>query len=74
MAKRGSDADSRIFFDELVSLTKSRLRAAGAIRLEDRQASPIPFSKTVGHCPISSAQSVGKEPKGFGSSTTRHAA
>jgi hypothetical protein len=36
MAKRGSDADSRIFFEELVSLTASRLRATGAIRLEDR--------------------------------------
>ena len=36
MPKRGSDADSRIFFDELVSLTASRLRATGAIRLEDR--------------------------------------
>jgi hypothetical protein len=37
MAKRGSDADSRVFFDELVSLTASRLRATGAIRLEDRR-------------------------------------
>jgi len=37
MAKRGIDADSRIFFDELESLGVSRLRAAGAIRLEDRQ-------------------------------------
>jgi hypothetical protein len=36
MAKRGRDADSRIFFDELVSLAASRLRATGAIRLEDR--------------------------------------
>jgi hypothetical protein len=36
MPKRGSDADHRIFFDELVSLTASRLRATGAIRLEDR--------------------------------------
>jgi hypothetical protein len=36
MAKRGSDADSRIFFDELVSLGVSRLRATGAIKLEDR--------------------------------------
>ena len=36
MPKRGSDADSRIFFDELVSLTASRLKATGAIRLEDR--------------------------------------
>jgi hypothetical protein len=37
MPKRGSDADSRIFFDELQSLTASRLRATGAIRLEDRE-------------------------------------
>jgi hypothetical protein len=36
MPKRGSDADSRIFFDELTSLTASRLRAEGAIRLQDR--------------------------------------
>ena len=36
MPKRGNDADSRIFFDELVSLTASRLKATGAIRLEDR--------------------------------------
>ena len=36
MPKRGSDADSRIFFDQLVTLTASRLRATGAIRLEDR--------------------------------------
>ena len=37
MPKRGSDADSRIFFDEVVSLTASRLRATGAIRMEHRQ-------------------------------------
>jgi hypothetical protein len=36
MSKRRSDAGSRTFFDELVSLTASRLRASGAIRLEDR--------------------------------------
>jgi hypothetical protein len=42
MPKRGIDADSRIFFDGLVSLTASRLKAAGAIRLEDRQIL-IPF-------------------------------
>jgi hypothetical protein len=36
MPKRGSDADRHIFFDELVSLTASRLKATGAIRLEDR--------------------------------------
>ena len=38
MPKRGIDADHRIFFDELVSLAASRLRATDAIRLEDRQA------------------------------------
>jgi hypothetical protein len=37
MPKRGSDADSRIFFDALESIAASRLRATGAIRLEDRQ-------------------------------------
>jgi hypothetical protein len=37
MSKRGIDADSRIFFDQLVSVGVSRLRATGAIRLEDRQ-------------------------------------
>ena len=36
MPKRGSDADRRVFFDELLSLTASRLKASGAIRLEDR--------------------------------------
>jgi hypothetical protein len=36
MPKRGSDADSRIFFDQLLTLGVSRLRATGAIRLEDR--------------------------------------
>jgi hypothetical protein len=36
MPKRGSDAHSRIFFDELASMGVSRLRATGAIRLEDR--------------------------------------
>ena len=34
--KRGSDADGRVFFDELVSLDAARLKATGAIRLEDR--------------------------------------
>jgi hypothetical protein len=42
MPKRGSDADHRIFFDQLVSVGVSRLKASGAIRLEDRQAL-IPF-------------------------------
>jgi len=36
MPKRGSDADRRIFFDELVSVGVSRLRATGAIRLDDQ--------------------------------------
>jgi hypothetical protein len=36
MPKRGSNADRRVFFDELLSLTASRLKASGAIRLEDR--------------------------------------
>ena len=36
MPKRAIDAGSRIFFDELVSVGVSRLRATGAIRLEDR--------------------------------------
>jgi hypothetical protein len=37
MPKRAIDAASRIFFDGLVSLASSRLKATGAIRLEDRQ-------------------------------------
>jgi hypothetical protein len=37
MPKRGIDAHSRVFFDELVGLAASRLRATGAIRMEDRQ-------------------------------------
>jgi hypothetical protein len=44
MPKRGSDADSRIFFDELVSVGISRLKATGRVRLEDRQAL-IPFGE-----------------------------
>ena len=36
MPKRGIDADGRVFFDELVSLDAARLKATGAIRLEDR--------------------------------------
>jgi hypothetical protein len=36
MPKRGSEADHRIFFDQLASFTASRLKATGAIRLEDR--------------------------------------
>ena len=44
MPKRGSDADNRIFFDELVSVATSRLKATGAIRLEDQWAR-IPFGE-----------------------------
>jgi hypothetical protein len=44
MPKRGSDADRRVFFDELVSVGVSRLRARGVIRLEDRQV-VIPFGE-----------------------------
>ena len=36
MPKRAIDADNRIFFDELMSLAASRLKARGEIRLEDR--------------------------------------
>ena len=36
MPKRGTDAASRCFFDELPSLDAARLRATGTIRLEDR--------------------------------------
>jgi hypothetical protein len=42
MPKRGSDANSRIFYDQLVSLGVSRPKATGAIKLEDRQVL-IPF-------------------------------
>jgi hypothetical protein len=44
MAKRGVDADTRIFFDELVSVGVSRLKATGAIRIEDRRVA-IPFGQ-----------------------------
>ena len=44
MPKRAIDAGSRIFFDELVSVSVSRLRASGAIRLEDQWAR-IPFGE-----------------------------
>ena len=44
MPKRGLDADSRVFFDELPSIGVSRLRAMGAIKLEDRQAI-VPFGR-----------------------------
>ncbi len=36
MPKRGTDAASRCFFDELLSLDAARLRATGVIRFEDR--------------------------------------
>ena len=38
MPKRGSDANTRIFFDELVSIAASRLKATGVIRPEDQHA------------------------------------
>ena len=44
MPKRGSNADSRIFFDQLVSVGVSRLKAMGLIRLED-QWTHIPFGE-----------------------------
>jgi hypothetical protein len=44
MPKRGVDADTRAFFDELVSVGVSRLKATGLIRLEDRWAH-IPFGE-----------------------------
>ena len=44
MPKRAIDADGRIFFDELVSVSVSRLKTTGAIRLEDQWAH-IPFGE-----------------------------
>jgi hypothetical protein len=44
MPKRGSDADNRTFFDEVLSVSVSRLRATGVIRLEDQWAL-IPFGE-----------------------------
>jgi hypothetical protein len=44
MPKRGTDADSRIFFDELAGVVVSRLKATGLIRLEDQWAH-IPFGE-----------------------------
>jgi hypothetical protein len=44
MPKRGIDADSRIFFDQLASVGVSRLKVTGVIRLEDRQVL-IPFGE-----------------------------
>jgi hypothetical protein len=37
MAKRGSDADTRVFFDELVSIKASTLKASDVIKLTDQQ-------------------------------------
>jgi hypothetical protein len=82
MPKRGIDADSRIFFDELVSLSASRLKATGAIKLEDRQIL-IPFggrTKLIGvaHTVFKNGGSwsyfvgAAEGPKGSGSSTMRH--
>jgi hypothetical protein len=85
MPKRGNDADSRIFFDELVSVGVSRLKATGVVRLEDRHGIiafgdkqklvgvAIPFSKTAARGPILSVQNV-VEGKGFGWSTMHHSA
>jgi hypothetical protein len=36
MPKRGSNADRRVFFDQLLSLDAARLKATGGIRLEDK--------------------------------------
>ena len=44
MPKRAIDAGNRIFFAELLSVSVSRLRATGAIRLEDQWAR-IPFGE-----------------------------
>ena len=44
MPRRGIDADRRVFFDELVSVGVSRLKATGAIKLEDRHVI-IPFGE-----------------------------
>jgi hypothetical protein len=42
MPKRGSDADTRVFFDELVGIKAATLRASGVIKLTDQQVI-IPF-------------------------------
>ena len=86
MPKRGSDANNRIFFDELVSIAASRLRATGAIRLEDRHGI-IAFGDkqklvgvahtkfpTAARGATSFAQNVAEGQRSSGSSTTRHAA
>ena len=86
MPKRAIDAGNRIFFDELVSVSVSRLRATGAIRLEDRHGI-IAFGdkqKLVGvaHTKFPNGGSwsyfrcpkCGARSRSSGSSTTRHAA
>ena len=86
MPKRGSDADGRVFFDQLVSLAASRLKATGVIRLEDRHGI-IAFGdkqKLVGvaHTKFPNGGSwsyfrcpgCGGRKRSSGSSTTRHAA
>jgi hypothetical protein len=85
MPKRGSDADSRIFFDELVRVSVSRLRATGAIRLGD-ECARIPFGEQTKLVGVShttfpnggswsyfAARSAEPEAESFGSSTMRHA-
>src|SRR6516162_4355248 len=37
MPKRGSDADTRVFFDELVGIKASTLKASDVIKLSDQQ-------------------------------------
>ena len=86
MPKRGSDADRRVFFDQLVSVGVSRLRATGAIRLEDRHGLIPSVSKPklvgVAHTVFTNggswsyfaARSAEPEAKSSGSSTMRHAA
>jgi hypothetical protein len=78
MPKRGSDAGNCIFFDELVTVATSRIKATGVIRLEDQHAltpfgeqtnssaSLLPFSKTAARGPSSSAQNPAEGPKSFG--------
>ena len=83
MPKRGSGANTRIFFDELVSLAASRLKATGVIRLEDRWAhirspsEPIIGSAhtkypTAARRPGSSPQNPAEGPKSFGSSMVHY--
>ena len=88
MPKRGSEAGNRIFFDELVSLAASRLKASGAIRLEDRHGiiafgdkgqkhhrrHPYRFQKRRFMVVFHLPEVRPNGQKSFGSSTTRHAA